>query len=718
MLPFLFFALACAPKQQAELRIEIHREGLTAIELELLTSEEQRISRCRIYPAGTANVSDGCVFEDGVDSWSGETRTADDALSLLVYGDIDTNSITAVVTGFVDGRAVVTDRVDGIVFAAEQTASTRFILPSVTETVETCRVEFSSIAGMTNFQKGPALNLVSSNTGSDLLFAGLGQLNRYRYTKASGNSSNCVVTNVDSKTLPGLCNVRADHLVVGPMSVMQNEIGEYAALVCSPSDNAPGASAGPRLHFAEYELDASDSRQLISINLGPSARLDGLSPLTMGNPTSLSPEGPFEVLAHYAATSSSAAPRLSAIRLSTSRNSPIEQIHEFESVRPAIQCVEGSPCTDRVPPLCRQGRLPVLSQGCIECRARNSFMNPDLECTGQNELLFLKDPNGNTLECLPKNECAFEQNFGNQLSNIVAPYPPLMGRIDGNGTDIAMLTLGYPGGAGFRRAGTSRTDERPTSSKTSVFQPVLLDEEEKDSFALQDLALSATRNLRLNLVNLGDAQAQLSRPTRIFSLLQDLNYPKAYAIGKTANEPSAFAAFGEFYLRRATGTSDFETVLTVHVRDLDPARFESTEGSRTATISFSNSPLTNGVHGIATVLLGNIDADPTDTELIIFQPEFGQQIHAFKFNDSTLEPLAGFPIVLDWRSNLDEPRRLSVVLADLDKNGSIEVIAADKSQLQIFSLGIDSYDKSNLAWPMERRDRQNSSRFSSAQDPN
>jgi|GEM_PF-4440487 len=714
---FLMIVVACTPKQRAQLSIEVHRAGLTSIELVLFTSDNQEISRCRIYPESATTASDACPFENGTDAWSGERRMGENALSLLVYGDVSSNSIAALATGFIGDRKVVTASADTIVFSAENTVTTSLLLPDVTVVKKTCSVEFSLIAGMANFQSGPALNLVPSTTGHDLLFAGMGRLTRYKFNGALDNVADCSITDVDTRSLPALCNVRSDHLVVGPMAIMSQDVKEYAALLCEPA--AMNSNSGPRLHLAEYSADVSSSDSLFSQNLGNSARLAGLSPLVMGdNSISDEPED-LDLLAHYARTSTFTAPVLQTVKLSVDRVSPVERLHEFSFVRPLIQCLEANSCTNRVIPPCRQDRIQVLSQGCVYCKNPNMFTNPDLACADDTETLFQRTPTSDTLECLPKNECSFEQNLGNGINKVVAPYSPLLSRTkDASGAvSAAMLTFGYPGGVGFRVNGTGRTDERNMNAKVSVFHPSIINEEGKESFVLQDLGLMGTRNMRLSRVNLTGQQSRLSRPTRISSLYSDLNYPKAYAIGKTDGSSAPFVSFGEFYLRRNLTTNEFETVLTVTMHDLGSPAFESIEGIRTATITFSNSSTSNGVHGIATILLGNIDADPSDTELVVYQPEFGRQIHAFKMKESTLEPVVGFPLALPWREALDEPRKLSVLMSDLDRDGALEIVALDKSQLQVFSLGIDSYDAENLAWPMERRDRQNSSRFTAARDP-
>ncbi|MEE2901130.1 MAG: hypothetical protein VYC39_02320 [Myxococcota bacterium] len=712
---FVIVVAACTPKQRAQLSIEVHRAGLTSIELVLLTSDNQEISRCRIYPESVAGASDACPFENGTDTWSGERRMGDKALSLLVYGDVSSNSIAASATGFIGDREVVTASADAIVFSAENTVTTSLLLPDVTAVKKACSVEFSVIAGMANFQSGPALNLVPSSTGHDLLFAGTGRLTRYRFNGALEKISDCSITDVDTRSLPALCNVRSDHLVVGPMAIMSQDAKEYAAVLCEPA--GMNANSALRLHLAEYSTEVSSSDSLFAQNLGDSASLASLSPLVMGNNSSSDEATTFDLLAHHAVTSTFTAPVLQTVKLSVDRAAPVERVHEFSLARPVIQCPEANPCTNRVIPPCRPDRIQVLSQGCIYCKNPNMFTNPDLACADDTETLFQRTTTTDTLECLPKAECSFEQNLGNGINKVVAPYPPLFSRAkDSNGAvSSAILTFGYPGGVGVRASGTGRTEERNTNEKVSVFQPSIINEEGKEPFVLQDLGLAGTRNIRLSRLNLADQQSRLSRPTRISSLYQDLNFPKAYALGKTSGASSPFVSFGEFYLRRNPTTNDFETVLIVSMHDLDSPAFESV--IRTATITFSSSSTSNGVHGVATILLGNIDADPSDTELVVYQPEFGRQIHAFKMNGSTLEPVVGFPLALPWREVLDEPRKLSVLMSDLDKDGALEIVALDKSQLQVFSLGIDSYDPENLAWPMERRDRQNSSRFTTARDP-
>ena len=704
---------ACTPKQRAEINIEVHREGLTSLELLLLTADEQELTRCRVYPSSTTTAPDACPLEDGTDTWSGERRIGDAALSLLVYGDIESSSISASITGFIGNREVVSARSNPIVFSPEGTTPTRLILPDVTAVHQSCAVEFSNIAGVANFQSGPALNMIPSSTGYDLLFAGAGRLTRYQFDKASNNTSDCSIKDVNTRTLALLCNVRADQLVVGPMSVLSEEPKEYAALLCESGGMNP--NAGVRVIFAEYSAQTSDSDAFISRNLGDSSRLQALSPLVMSDFPSVDDANSFDVFAHYASTSTSANPVLRAVKFTLERNAPAEELHQFRQVRPVIQCADGTSCMSRSLPTCRQGRLQVLSQGCVQCRARDSFSNPDLVCDSETETLFQRTSSSSELECLPKNQCAYEQNLDGGINRVVAPYPPLFSELADNTT--GMFTLGYSGGLGFRLSETGGTQERQVINKASIFQPSIINEEGMDSLLIQDTGLTATRNMRLTLSNLNTQQNQLSRPARISSLYQDLNYPGTYAIGKTAGDASPFAVFGEFYLRRVFETNEFETVLTVFVQDLDSSSFESQIGIRTATISFSNASPSNGVHGVATILLGNIDADPSDTELVVYQPEFGRQIHAFKMKESSLEPIEGFPLALTWREVLDEPRALSVLMSDLDKDGALEIVAADKSQLQIFSLGIDSYDRENLSWPMARRDRQNSSRFTTARDP-
>jgi hypothetical protein len=118
-------------------------------------------------------------------------------------------------------------------------------------------------------------------------------------------------------------------------------------------------------------------------------------------------------------------------------------------------------------------------------------------------------------------------------------------------------------------------------------------------------------------------------------------------------------------------------------------------------------PLEAGFGGPMLVLLANLDGEP-GSEIVAFGPT-SDKLQAIDHRGRALD---GWPI---RAGTAGTPNRLA--LADLDGDGSAEVLVLSFDRMTVLSLGAGSWDRDAAPWPLPFRDRRQSAVFESARDP-
>lgn len=706
---------ACTPKQSLTVEIQINRSDLTELEVVIDDSGGKELTRCRIYADLNSAPEDACPFEDADANqfWSGESRPEADPLRFLIYGDLDSVAVSIVVAGYKQGSRVTTASVTAAEFLAESPKSVKIILKAAIEIETFCETDFTTISGTMQGQSNIAMSLLKTESGYDIIYAGTPDLVRFRYNRQSSSESSCI-EEVGKKRI-GNCAVSPEHLLVGEF--FGSDI-EKVALICPPT--MPGGMGGINPTPLRLRIfDPSSAEDEERKDFPSSIKHLQISPLVLVPQVSEN-KIEYEPTVLYAETASAAAPTLSILRgLKTS--TAVTRTHTFQDLSPVVRCQKGQPCNGSNPERCNGNEfVPVLENGCVSCRPANEF--DEIPACLEREFLYKQQGSNERLSCLPKSNCLFDAHLSAQLGPISAPFPPLsFAPKDINGqTREGLVIAGYAGGIAYRLTGRGGFQERAIQpSRASLFQPVSITKDGESPVIVADFGTTLKKDLILKIVRLLPDVEQKD-------ILLDLNESspsqasrRAYAVGTNTSSSSKYVVFGDFYLSRVEG-EQFQTNLELHRVFLDAEAVGPGQNMATQAMQFvfpADSP-SNGVRGMASVRLGDLDGDPSDTEILVYQPEYGAQIHGFKIVSGEMVSLPGFPIKLENREALSDPRSLSVILADLDSDGRIEIIASDTTKLRIFSLGIGSYNPDNLSWPMERRDRRNSGNYTSARDPN
>ena len=711
--------VGCTSKASLTVEIEVRRSDLTELELVLQKPDGAEVTRCRIYADADTPSSDRCPFEnaDSQKQWNGEERIQE-RLNFLVYGDLDVTSVKATVAGFKDGRQMVAAS-GSADFLSESPQTLLLELPGISEVAKSCAKPFDFVSGTSQGTNSFGLSIMKTDEGHDLVYARGPNVHRYRYVKTSSSSENCVseIKKIDI----GKCSMRPQHMVVGPFLDGESEL---VGLICEAalSGGMNGVPLPTRLKLVDFA--ANEPRQKL---FQGSLRSEQLSPLTLVSrlPRSANSDRTYELFVAAVQTATHAPPQISMLRALPNRNVLMEH-SRLTQVNPVMNCGPNNvPCREvdiAALPACQADEILISEAGCVRCRRAQDF-NPMNRCT-DDEIYYKELGLTQELTCIPRSECLYEQYLGllpgsNRFS---APYAPVgfIRTENMQKPQSGMLLAGYPGGFAFFNSDGEWVEQLTRNREPSLFQPVSLSTDGHPALLAFDYGVDKQFNLSFASVELSMdpevVSTQVSVPMPSNTLRGALEV-RSYAIGSDDDKASNFAIFGGFSLDSTDG-GDAVTTLSLRKINLGTTQSGKREVSyESMSTTFSVDSLTTGIRGTASIRIADFDGDPRDTEILVYQPEYGSQLHGYKIIAGELVPLRGFPIPLEGREALPEERPLVVILADLDSDGQLEIIAGDVTMLRVYSLGVDSYNSEKLYWPMERLDPQNSGAYDSNSAP-